>query len=101
MTTRKDFVAGARDQDAPKGMALPEGVRSVRERLSRKPETKSFLISLTTWQGKPFNLRYVAGRPVAMEASPAGGTYLLSGSGMIYAAEDTAEIERQIKRKGG
>jgi len=101
MTTRKDFVAGARDQDATKGLALPDGVRSMRERLTRKPESKTFLIHLTTWQGKPFNLRYVSGRPVVMEAAQAGGTYLFSGSGMIYASEDPPEIERQIKSKGG
>ena len=101
MATRKDFVAGAREPEAAKSLPLPEGVRSLRDRLTRKPDHKSFLIHLTTWQGRPFNLRYTAGRPVVMEPAKTGGTYLFSGSGMIYASEEQAEIEKQIKRKGG
>jgi hypothetical protein len=101
MTMRKDFVAGARDADSPKGLAIPDGVRAIRERLTRKPDSKTFLIQLTTWQGSVFHLRYTAGRPVAMESAAAGGTYLYSGARMVYVADERDEIERQIKRRGG
>lgn len=62
----------------------------------RKKQDYEFYIHLTSWEGKKFKILYQFGKPLPLEASPSGGTYISCGNRLFFVRETVDSIHHQI-----